>query len=684
MRQAFWVFTLASSVVVASPGDAVRAGSGPKDAIAQAREQIAKKNPKAAASVLEDALGDSRGDDREAILGLLKQSYKSLISEAQAAGRTDEAALYADDLAILEAPTGNGSAPAPPRDAPAPPVVVAGTSPPRIEPTPVPEPAKPPIIPDVPSTPAPAPKPEPQDAPSIALPRSDKSVARVGLDVPDSPPAADSSPPLDSLNAGDSAPASPTLAAPGKIAPAPKRAVSPPPSQAAAEEIPPITAAPKPTRDDSVRTASNSAGASRAEGGGPTPTISAGKNLGAADALFTQKKYEEAGKIYAELAAQGSLPSVRKKVWAYCRWAAVVARVNAHPRTAKEWDEIEKELQNIQVLTPGNWYGEYIRDRVSAARRGEQPSKRSGGLVVRGAAPEEPEESLDLPSAAEPPASLPTPDEVESESGPGPAAAISTATAPNWQIHETASFRIFHADPALAEQAAEAAEAVRARQGTRWGSKAVQGPWSPRCDVYLYPTARDFARMTGQPETSPGFSTMGVSGGRIVTRRVNLRADHPQLLSAILPHEVTHVVLADVFSDQQIPRWADEGMAVLAEPDAEQAGRAADLTGPLAEQRLFKLGQLMSIDYPESRHWNLFYAQSVSLTQFLVRQGTASQFVAFIKNAQRNGPETAVREVYKFDGLDDLESRWRDYARRQASPIATVDAPSPADSPVTQ
>ena len=48
--------------------------------------------------------------------------------------------------------------------------------------------------------------------------------------------------------------------------------------------------------------------------------------------------------------------------------------------------------------------------------------------------------------------------------------------------------------------------------------------------------------------------------------RTNLRADHPQVLTAILPHEVTHVVLADLFTTQQIPRWADEGMAVLAEP----------------------------------------------------------------------------------------------------------------------
>jgi len=420
--------------------------------------------------------------------------------------------------------------------------------------------------------------------------------------------------------------------------------------------------------------------------------VPSSKDLPAADALFNQKRYQEAGRLYAGLAAQDRLPKERKKVWAYCRWAAVVATINAHPRSNQEWDDIEREIQSIQVLTPGNdgWYGEYLKDRVAAARRGARPSGRSGGLVVRGATPEEPEPDRTPPApdddgvrraGAEEPLRLPSGpgDGKRAAAAPAPSqnpssGLISTAVAPEWQIHETASFRIFHTDPALAEQAAEAAEAVRARQGTRWESKAISSAWSPRCDIYLYPTARDFARMTGQPETSPGFSTMGVSGAQIVARRVNLRADHPQAISAILPHEVTHVVLADLFNEQQIPRWADEGMAVLAEPAAEQAGRASDLSAPLAERRVFQLGQLMSIDYPEAKSWSLFYAQSVSLTRFLVGQGTPAQFVAFVKSSQRQGADAALREVYKFEGLVDLETRWRDFALQQASQLTTADA----------
>ena len=85
-------------------------------------------------------------------------------------------------------------------------------------------------------------------------------------------------------------------------------------------------------------------------------------------------------------------------------------------------------------------------------------------------------------------------------------------------------------------------------------------------------------RQPANPRDSPGFSTMVSNGNRVTAPHTDLRADHPQLLTAILPHEVTHVVLADLFTVQQIPRWADEGIAVLAEPRAEQQpprGRAA-------------------------------------------------------------------------------------------------------------
>ncbi len=271
-----------------------------------------------------------------------------------------------------------------------------------------------------------------------------------------------------------------------------------------------------------------------------------------------------------------------------------------------------------------------------------------------------------------------------SESAPAPSSALRAPssqggegeTAIAWQVHETANFRIHHCYPALAERAGAVAESARTAQAVRWGSTAAGTSWSPRCDLYLYPTARQYADATGQPERSPGISTMSTNEVKVLSRRMSLRADNPLLLTATLPHEVTHIVLADLFVAQQIPRWADEGLAVLAEPATEQRRRQADLKEPLDGGRVFKVGQLMTMDYPAPEDWPLFYAQSVSLTQFLVEQGPPRRFIQFVRDSQRQGAEAALRDVYQIDSLGTLQERWMTYARQHL----TVDVASSRDA----
>ncbi len=220
---------------------------------------------------------------------------------------------------------------------------------------------------------------------------------------------------------------------------------------------------------------------------------------------------------------------------------------------------------------------------------------------------------------------------------------------------------------------------MRLEQTKHWAGQAPRNAWQPACEIYLYPTAAQYAQMTGQPEDSPGFSTMGMNAGRIISRRVNLRADHPGLVEAVLPHEVTHVILADFFTMQQIPRWADEGLAVLSEPVDEQQRRAADLINPLAANRLFPVETLMSMDYPDNRYWGLYYAQSVSLTRFLTEQGTPAQMLQFLQTAQREGYETALRRIYKIDGYADLQDRWLAFARSRTETRTAVGRPDGPD-----
>jgi hypothetical protein len=409
--------------------------------------------------------------------------------------------------------------------------------------------------------------------------------------------------------------------------------------------------------------------AAEAEAAPPTES----PDMAAADAAFRANNFAEAGRLYTQLAQLGQLPPHRRNPWAYCRMAAVVHQINRGPKSAADWTTIQREIDAIRQLSPKNWYAEYLRNlAIERTSQGRGAARGSAPEILRGASPDEPAPAplpRDLTPTADP---RPTP----------PAAArLGQAGAPigNWKVWDTPNFRILHTDDALAEQVARVAENARELQRKRWMETPEPEAWSPRCDIYIYPDATLFSQATGQEPSSPGFSTMGMNAGRIIARRINLRADHENLLPTILPHEITHVVLADLFSDQQIPRWADEGMAVLAEPASEQALRAADLDQPLSSGQLFKLADLMVMDYPDGRFWALYYAQSVSLTRFLVDQGSPAQFIAFVKGSQKAGIDAELQRIYKISGVDDLQARWLTHVKQRSAAVAS--AATPGDTP---
>jgi len=125
--------------------------------------------------------------------------------------------------------------------------------------------------------------------------------------------------------------------------------------------------------------------------------------------------------------------------------------------------------------------------------------------------------------------------------------------------------------------------------------------------------------------------------------------------------------------------YPDEGMAVLSEPTGEQALRASDLVKPLDGGKIFSVQQLMVMDYPEGQYWPLYYAQSISLTRFLVEQGTPTRFVEFVRDSQAHGPEPALLRHYQIKGFADLQSRWLAFARTStASAVQTAEAAEPS------
>jgi hypothetical protein len=156
---------------------------------------------------------------------------------------------------------------------------------------------------------------------------------------------------------------------------------------------------------------------------------------------------------------------------------------------------------------------------------------------------------------------------------------------------------------------------------------------------------------------------------RATARRIDLRADDAMLTNA-LPRELTHVVLADLFAGEPPPKWALEGMAVLAGSPEEISRYTRTLARCARDGELRTLAALFDLkDFPADKITG-FYCQSVSVTEYLIKLNGERNFKIFLGAAQRYGVAQALRQQYNIDGPQALEAAWKracvDQVRGQA------------------
>jgi hypothetical protein len=229
-----------------------------------------------------------------------------------------------------------------------------------------------------------------------------------------------------------------------------------------------------------------------------------------------------------------------------------------------------------------------------------------------------------------------------------------------WNILETANFRFCCRGPlAVSAQIVKATESLRLELAEQWLADADPEGWKPKCDIVLHSTSDAYLKAVPGGGATVGCSLINTEGGQITGRRIDIRADQAGWFGAALAHELTHIVLADMFPDGRLPAWADEGMAVLADPGVKQNAHLRDLRSAHTQRQTFRLVELFALDgYPSSERQAAFYGQSANLVRYLVNRGTPDQFVRFVRSAADDGYEAAVREVYGLRGVHDLERRW--------------------------
>ncbi|MBA4190141.1 MAG: hypothetical protein C0467_19325 [Planctomycetaceae bacterium] len=247
-------------------------------------------------------------------------------------------------------------------------------------------------------------------------------------------------------------------------------------------------------------------------------------------------------------------------------------------------------------------------------------------------------------------------------------ASPSVATAANF---ETANFVVEAPSPELARKFGEMAEFYRKEKALEWlGHEMPQ--WSRKCPLQVQVSM-------GSAGGATTFTFGSDQSGRpiVSSQRMEIRGDAKQLLNSVLPHEVTHTVLAQHFG-RPVPRWADEGGSVLSENDEERFSHDVRCREILNAGRAFVLRTLFRMtEYP--RDMTVLYAQGYSVTAYLVDKGGSGregrgkllQFLGTGMNG--NTAESwneAARRVYGYESVDGLERAWLDALR--TPPARTV------------
>lgn len=231
----------------------------------------------------------------------------------------------------------------------------------------------------------------------------------------------------------------------------------------------------------------------------------------------------------------------------------------------------------------------------------------------------------------------------------------------DWLVGDTANFRIW--SRLSHHETADLARHCEATRGTLlgvWNEPRTAKAWTPRCEIVVHRTHAEYRQSLG-PEAgaSVGCTTLQVDQGRIVRRRIDVRADALGWKQSALCHELAHVVVADYFDRAQLPPWVDEGLAVLAEPDSTHARRSQALLTAIHRRHVYSVAELLNLRTPPpGSHTDAFYGQSAYLVRLLWERGTPTQFLTFLRHQRSRGTEQALKIVYAL-GTADLERLWR-------------------------
>ncbi|MFN8739252.1 MAG: hypothetical protein ACK5YR_04980 [Pirellula sp.] len=228
--------------------------------------------------------------------------------------------------------------------------------------------------------------------------------------------------------------------------------------------------------------------------------------------------------------------------------------------------------------------------------------------------------------------------------------------APPRFMSATPNFTVYANDPNWAKEVSGVAEEFRKALAIHWtGNELPQ--WSKPCILFVQDNPRALAS---------GETNYTLVNGAVINFKMTVRGTRERIIDSVLPHEVTHTIIASHFAPygRPVPRWADEGMCTTVEHEAERRKHDQLLIKFLMEGKGLPFVTLFLLeDYPADPL--PLYAQGYSLTSFLIAQGGdqgPKTFIRFLEAGMKNNDwVAATNEVYGYPMVGDLKTAWNDW-----------------------
>jgi len=234
--------------------------------------------------------------------------------------------------------------------------------------------------------------------------------------------------------------------------------------------------------------------------------------------------------------------------------------------------------------------------------------------------------------------------------------------AEDWKIYKSDHFSMYYKeDLSFAQRVGYKAEEYYKQLDRSVGFTSFGKFWTfdNRCKIYIYANKKNYLENNDIPSWSAGFANYD-------KREIVSYKESRNFLTSLLPHEMTHLILADYIGNN-IPLWFNEGLAVNMELTSKP-GYISAIKEELKKGKSLSIHEVLDkTNYPEDEEKVLlFYSISYSLVDFLRSKGQY-RFTNLCR-ALRDGRNfgQALRTSYQFDfeSLDQLDKKWQEHIKK--------------------